>query len=96
MNAPTVTVNGRPGLIFEGEIPDTYCFVPQDCVSVDADGPHVNELQYLRSGWDVRNMRCNETPDGNHLFPKARARVSQLDGEPVRHFLTRIKVGGGA
>lgn len=96
MNAPTVTVNGRPGLIFEGEIPETYCFVPQECLSVDADGEHVNEIQYLRSGWDVRNMRCNETPDGNHLFPKTHGRAVKLDAAPVRHFLDRIKVAGGA
>jgi len=92
MNAPTVTINGRPGLIFAGELPDTYCFVPQECITVDADGEHVNEIEYIRSGWDIRNMRHNESTDANHLFPKVRGRLASLDGQSVRHFMTRIRV----
>ena len=92
MKTPIVTVDGRPGSIFEGELPDTFCFVPQECISTDADGVHVNEIEYMHSGWDLRNMRCSDTTDGQHLFPKAFCPVCNLDAEPVRHFLDRIQL----
>jgi len=91
MKTNAVTIDGHQGSIFEGELPETYCFVPEECISTDRAGLHVNELDYVRSGWDVRNMRFSETTDGQHLFPKPLCPVINLEDEAVRKFLTRIK-----
>lgn len=92
MNSPTITVCGHLGSIFEGELPETFCFVPQECVSSDSDGVRVNEIEYVQSGWGLRNMRLSDAADGEQLFPKSRCQVVNLDTEPVRHFLDRIKI----
>src|ERR1019366_7847306 len=64
MKHPTITICGRSGFIFEGEIPQTYCFVPEECLLPDGDGVRIAEGDYIRSRWDVRNMRCNDTGEG--------------------------------
>ena len=92
MNIPTVTAGGRSGQIFEGEVAETFCFVPQDCITGEGDDVHVAELDYMRTGWDVRNMRFNDAADGEHLFPDAHRPVSDLNAAPVRMFLDRIKI----
>ena len=92
MHTPIVIVDGRHGSIFEGEIPGTFCFVPQDCIFADSAGVHVNEIEYIHSGWDVRNMRFSDATDGQHLFPKSFSPVTDLDAAPVRDFLDRIKL----
>lgn len=92
MKSPIVTVDGHQGLIFEGELPATYCFVPQECISCDTDGIHVNEIEYICSGWHVRNLRFSERVDGQHLFPNPHCPVINLDAELVSHFLDRIKL----
>jgi hypothetical protein len=91
MNTPTVIVGGRSGCVFEGEVPETYCFVPGDCISGEGGDVHVAEIDYMRSGWDVRNMRFNDAAFGEHLFPDAHRPVSDLNSAPVRIFLNRIK-----
>ena len=92
MNTSTVIVDGHRGLIFEGEIPETYCFVPHECVSIDQHGLRVNEIEYARSGWHARNMRLNDSTFGNFLFPKQYGRLVKLDTEPIRHFLERTSL----
>lgn len=92
MNTPIVTVRGRPGCIFEGEVPETYCFVPQDLIDDKGDEVQVAEGDYVRNGWDVRNMRSNQSSSGEHLFPNVRRPVSDLESEPVRIFLRRISM----
>ena len=90
MNNPIVSVDGHRGLVFEGEIPEAYCFVPEECVTIDASGVHVDEIKYIRSGWDVRNMRFSETADGQRLFPKMPYAIADLDAESVERFVERI------
>ena len=91
MKTPLITVDGHPGTIFEGELPATYCFVPQECISHEVGGIHVDEIKYVCSGWDVRNMRLSDTTDGQHLFPKPLCPVVNLDAGPVRQFLGRMQ-----
>ena len=90
MTPPLITIGGRNGCIFEGEIPQTYCFVPEYCIQSVGDRTEVAEGEYMRSGWDLRNMRFNEAGEGQHLFPNAQRPVANLDNEPVRIFLRRI------
>lgn len=91
MKIPTVTAGGRRGQIFEGEVAETFCFVPQDCIIGDGDDAYVAELDYMRTGWDVRNMRFNDAAYGEHLFPNSHRPVTDLNTVPVRVFLNRIK-----
>jgi len=92
MNTPIVTVGGRPGCIFEGQVPETFCFVPQDFIAVEGSDVQVAEGEYVRSGWDVRNMRFNQSSSGEHLFPDVRRPVGDLESESVRMFLQRISL----
>lgn len=87
---PLVEVGGTPGVVFEGELPETFCFVPESCVSVEHGETKVNELDYVRSHWDERNMRVSPMLDGKRLFPKPDRPVHDLHALPVRSFLARI------
>ncbi len=93
MKTPTITVDGRTGCVFEGEQPETYCFVPEDCLLPEVEGVRVLEGDYVRSRWDLRNMRCNDAGEGQHLFPKTQNPVVDFNSDLVRIFLRRI---GGA
>jgi hypothetical protein len=92
MNTPIISVGGRSGCIFEGEVPETYCFVPQDYIRAEGGNVHVAEIEYVCSGWDVRNMRFNHAVDGEHLFPNVLRPVNDLEAEKVRYFINRIKI----
>ncbi len=92
MKAAIVTAGGRIGQIFEGEMPKTYCFVPADCLLSEGNTLRVVEGDYMRSGWDVRNMRFNDAGEGQHLFPNTLRPVSDLENERVRTFLHRIEL----
>ena len=90
MKTPTITIDGRSGRVFEGEIPETYCFVPEECIITDDDGVHVSEREYIRSKWDVRNMRFNDAGEGQHLFPNIQRPMVELENSQVRIFINRI------
>ena len=90
MKTPTIIAGGRSGCLFEGENPLTFCFVPEYCISDCGDRVQVSEGDYLRSGWDVRNMRFNDAGEGQHLFPNMSRPIFELDSEPVKTFLQRI------
>ena len=90
MKTPTITVDGRTGCVFEGELPQTYCFVPEDCMLSEVGGVRVLEGDYIRGRWDVRNVRCNDAAEGQHLFPNTRSPIFDFSGEAVRIFLRRI------
>lgn len=94
MSTPIVSVAGQSGRLFEGEVPETYCFVPQEFILGEGDAVRVEELHYVVSGWDVRNMRFNQSVEGEHLFPDVRRPVNDLEAEGVRVFLDRIQVVG--
>jgi len=59
---------------------------------VDGEVIHLAEGDYIRSGWDVRNMRFNETSDGQHLFPDTDRPIYDMSAAPVRTFLRRIQL----
>ncbi len=90
MKTPIITVDGRTGCVFEGELPQTFCFVPEDCLLAEVGGVRVLEGNYVRSRWDVRNMRCNDAGEGQHLFPNPQSPVIDFNDEQVRIFLRRI------
>lgn len=90
---PVIEVDGMPGVIFEGELPDTFCFVPASCVRVERGETNVSEIDYVRSRWDERNMRLSPMLDGKRLFPKPNRPVRDLQAVPVRSFLARIGSG---
>ncbi len=92
MKTPVITIGGRTGCIFEGEIPQTFCFVPEELITAEADSISVPGGAYVRSGWDVRNMRFNDEGEGEHLFPNPRRPVSDLEGPLVRSFIRRIEI----
>src|SRR3979490_2446119 len=96
MKTPVISIGGRSGRIFEGEVPQTYCFVPEDCILCAPDGVCVCEGDYIRSGWDVRNMRFNDAGTGEHLFPDALRPVIDLESPPVKTFIRRIDLIGAA
>ena len=96
MNTLLIRAGGNLGRIYEGEEPQTLCFVPEDCIVFENGGIRLVEGDYLRSGWDVRNMRFNDQGSGQHLFPNTGRPVSDLDDENVKIFLERIEHVGAA
>ncbi len=90
MKTATITIDGRTGRVFEGEIPETYCFVPEEFIFSDGEGLRVDEGNYIRSRWDVRNMRFNDAGEGQHLFPNAQRLMADLNGERVSIFIRRL------
>jgi hypothetical protein len=90
MNTLLITAGGALGRIFEGEYPQTFCFVPEDCIVFESGGFRLIEGDYSRSGWDVRNMRFNDDGSGQHLFPNTEKPVDALGDSNVKTFLDRI------
>jgi len=86
-----IIAGGQIGSLFEGEFPETLCFVPDVCIDRAGDHVRVVEGAYLRSGWDVRNMRFNDAGEGQHLFPNMERPVVDLEGKSVQTFLGRIE-----
>ena len=91
MKTPKITIGGSIGCLFEGEMPETYCFVPENCLAREGDVVRVREGDYMRSGWDVRNMRFNDAGEGQHLFPNPLRPVVDSDTAQVRQFLHRLE-----
>jgi hypothetical protein len=89
MNA-TITVDGQVGYLFEGETRGSYCFVPQDQVRFTDDGnPVINEVQYFKSGWALRNMRSTSTDSaGTYLFPNLGRLITDFGSVGPRRFLS--------
>ena len=92
MNRAAIIAGGRLGMLFEGEFPWTYCFVPGDCITLAEDGIQLAEVEYACSRWAERNMRFNDTGEGQHLFPDMKRPVFDLESGPIRHFLSRIEL----
>jgi hypothetical protein len=90
MKVLKISIGGLTGSVFEGELPQTYCFVPEYCLVKEDGRLVVAEGDYMRSGWDVRNMRFNDAGEGQHLFPNTQRPIADLDVESVRIFLNRI------
>lgn len=92
-----VTINRQEGVVFRSVDLKSYCFVPSDCVAVDAEGRvSVDELRYVLSGWSVRNLRASSGESGgSHLFPQPAQVVSDFSAPGFREFLHRI-AGPGA
>ena len=88
----SATVGGQTGYIFGSQLPESYCFVPERCVRIAADGKvTVDEKQYFLSGWSIRNMRwADSEPGGSHLFPDANQLINDLTSPAVEQFLGRI------
>lgn len=91
MITPIVIPDGQVGYIFEGEAPQTFCFVPEACVKTNGGEVSIDEMEYVRSGWDLKNMRMSNAPSGNHLFPRASHPANDFETEPVKIFLDRIR-----
>ena len=86
-----VEVAGCPGYVLCGEIAETFCFVPLEYVTATADGSlELAELDYVRSGWSERNMRCNDATGGKHLFPRAEDPMADPAEHSVRMFVDRL------
>jgi hypothetical protein len=93
MSHEIVSIGQDTGYVFKGLVPGTFAFVPEECVSFDArHQPVVNNVAYVQSGWDIRNMRFNEAEDvGSRLFPEVRDDFADLGDERVNHFVTRMQ-----
>lgn len=91
MHTTTVEVGDTRGAIFEGELPGTYCFVPENCIREEHGKTKIDGTGYIRSHWDERNMRVSAESGGKRLFPNLDRPVDNLQAEPVRHFLHRIR-----
>ena len=91
MEPSTLFIGGLDGFIFEGEAPQTCCFVPAYCLSSEDGVFRVDEGDYVRSGWGVRNMRFNDAGGGQHLFPDARRPIVATDSDRVRTFIHRLE-----
>ena len=89
---PTITVAGRVGYLFEAAAPGSYCFVPREHVNFADDGKIVvDEVEYFRRGWALRNMRCTPIEiAGTYLFPNPSRLISDFSAAPLRQFLATI------
>jgi hypothetical protein len=90
---PIVEVGSDTGYLFEGLVPGSYAFVPEGCVVFAADGSAtIDELAYVQSGWDVRNMRFNNLDTGgSRLFPVFKGVVKDLGATTGISFLDRLQ-----
>ena len=91
MKTPMIAACGTRGCVFEGAVEHTYCFVPEALIVTGDAGLRIAEGDYVRGGWDVRNMRSNETTNGQRLFPNSHRPVADLSSPAVRNFLGRIE-----
>lgn len=92
MNTRLVCVGENAGRLFEGEVPETFCFVPQELLSGEGENIQVAEVGYVAGHWDERNMRSNLTVEGgSRLFPDARRPVVDVEAAPVQSFLSRLR-----
>jgi hypothetical protein len=82
----------HPGYLFKSDDPASFCFVPEECVFLGADGSvQIDEIKYFTSGWSVRNMRSGDSESGgSFLFPQADKLVRELTAPAVQKFLERI------
>ena len=89
---PTITVDGQVGYLFEGEKLGSFCFVPQDQVRFSDNGKVViDEVQYFRSGWALRNMRSTSSDySGTYLFPNLSRLIRDFDTAGPRRFLAAV------
>jgi hypothetical protein len=89
---PTITVDGQVGYLFESEKTGSYCFVPQDQIRFADDGKAViNEVQYFKSGWALRNMRSTSSDRaGTYLFPNLGRLITNVDSVGPRRFLSTV------
>jgi hypothetical protein len=88
-----LTIGTETGLLFEGTQPGSLVFVPETCVTYAPNGkPQLDELKYIQSGWDIKNMRFNtgET-SGNRLFPDTNQLVKDLSGAAPTRFIKRLQ-----
>jgi hypothetical protein len=88
-----LTIGTETGYLFEGTQPGSLVFVPATCIASASDGKfHVDKLQYVQSGWDVKNMRFNtgET-SGNRLFPNLNRLVTTFDETEPACFIERLQ-----
>jgi hypothetical protein len=89
---PQVRLGAETGYIFGSQIPDSFCFVPEWCVTATPDGRMiVDEKSYFLSGWSVRNMRWSDAePGGSHLFPDAARLIVDISSPAVKEFRRRV------
>jgi hypothetical protein len=89
---PTITLAGQAGYLFEGDRAGSYCFVPKHLVDIaDNGGLRIDEADYFRSGWALRNMRGTPIEwAGNFLFPDPNRMVTDFSPAPISAFLARI------
>jgi hypothetical protein len=88
----TITVAGQVGHLFEGDRTGSYCYVPLHLVGIADNGSvHIDEVEYFRSGWALRNMRGAPTDyAGTYLFPNPERMVTDFSPAPIKAFLVRI------
>jgi len=88
-----LTIGSEAGYLFEGTQPGSLAFVPEACiVYVSKGGLHVDELKYVQSGWDIKNMRFNTVEiSGNRLFPDTNRLVTNLREAAPKHFIERLQ-----
>jgi hypothetical protein len=74
MKTTVTSIFGVPGRFFEGEFPDTVCFVPQALV---ASG-HLDQAKYVLEGWASLNIKAQPLNRrlGSHLFPNLKQPVA--------------------
>lgn len=56
---------GVTGSFFEGQIPDTICFVPDSLVKEGL----LDEGLYVVQGWAALNIKAQPFGIGSHMFP---------------------------
>lgn len=90
----TIIVDGQVGYLFEGERSGSFCFVPENLVHFDDNGKTVvDEVQYFRSGWALRNMRSASIENtGPYLFPNTRRLISDFNLAGPKRFLSAMAV----
>ena len=91
MKTNSIRIGDHFGRIFPGEYPQTFCFVPEECLWSEGGSLHLMEGDYVRSGWDVLNMRLNDAGEGQHLFPCADLLPADLEPSLAKTFLHRVE-----
>jgi hypothetical protein len=56
------------GKYYEGQLPNTVCFVPQNCINPNGS---LNINNYVTNGWAQKNAYANYLKIiGSHIYPR--------------------------
>lgn len=86
-----IIINGIPGRVYQGQWPDTLCFVPNVALE---DGRLLREVYVGQKFSELNFLANNNVSIGNSLFPDLEQPVTEPDSR-LTAFILRLEGGSG-